>query len=75
MLFLIQDANYVPTQKLLLKRNSWKVTAKTSDTIFTTRTYHLKREGNKADRNLYNHVILIAWNSSASIDQVARNGR
>lgn len=57
------------------KENSRKVTAKTSDTIFTTRTYHLRRKGNKAERNLYNHVILTAWNSSASIDQVARNGR
>lgn len=60
MFFLIQDANYVPIQKLLLKRNSWKVTAKTSDTIFIARTYHLKREDKKADRNLYNNVILTA---------------
>lgn len=75
MLFLIQDANYASTQKLLSKRNSWKVTAKTSDTIFTARTYHLKREGKTADRNLFNRVILTAWNSSASIDQVARNAR
>ena len=75
LLFLIKDANYVPTQKLLLKINSQKVNCKTSDVLFTNRTYHLKREGKNTDRNLYNHVIVTAWNSSASIDQEARNGK
>lgn len=45
MFFLIQDTNYAPTQKLLLKINSQKVNAKMSDVIFISRTNHLKREG------------------------------
>lgn len=71
---MIQDTNYVPTQKLLLKINSQKLTAKTCDVIFTNRAYHLKRRNQQAARNLYNRVILAAGNSSAPTNQETRNG-